>query len=91
MGFKLNFAPANDRGFQRADFKDYNGDACSIQESSLQSVEGDEDGGSCIWLGMNEGTHHQITGDCLARMHLTRDMAREIAGALLRFADTGEL
>jgi hypothetical protein len=91
MRFKLNFAPANDRGFQRADFKDYNGDACSIQESSLQSVEGEEDSGPCIWLGMNKGTHHHITGDCLARMHLTRDMAREIADALLRFADTGEL
>lgn len=89
MSFELQFAPANNRGFARADFKDRNGEACSIQESSLQFVEGDEDGGPCIWLGQNEGTHHR--GHCLARMHLTRDMAREIAAALLRFADTGQL
>jgi hypothetical protein len=82
--FKLEIAPANDRGFLRADFKDYNGNVCSIQESSLATEY-------CLWLGLNEGTHHHVTGDCLARMHLTRDMAREIGNALLRFAETGEL
>lgn len=82
--FKLNFAPANDRGFLRADFKDRNGDACSIQESSLATEE-------CIWLGQNEGTHHHVTGNCMARMHLNRDQAREIGRALLGFAETGKL
>lgn len=87
--FTLHFGPANDRGFTRADFKDRNGEACSMQESSLQYVEGEEDGGPCIWLGQNEGTHHR--GHCLARMHLTQDMAREIGLVLLHFAETGEL
>jgi hypothetical protein len=82
--FKLDFAPANDRGFMRADFKDRNGDACSIQESSLATEE-------CIWLGLNEGTHHHVTGDCLARMHLNREQAGELGRALLGFAKTGKL
>ena len=86
--FKLEFAPANDRGFIRADFKDHNGEDCSMQESSLQYAEPEEDG-ECVWLGQNKGTHHR--GHCLARMHLTREMAREIGIALLHFADTGEL
>jgi hypothetical protein len=81
---KLKFKPANDRGFQRADFKDYNGDACSLQKSSIATKD-------CVWLGQNSGIHHHITGDCMARMHLTRDMARAVAIALLHFADTGEL
>jgi hypothetical protein len=81
---KLKFKPANDRGFLRADFKDRNGEDCSIQQSSIATEE-------CIWLGQNEGTHHHVTGDCMARMHLNRKMAREIGLALLRFADTGEL
>lgn len=81
---KLKFAPANDRGFLRADFKDRNGDAASIQESSLATEE-------CIWLGLNEGTHHHITGDCLARMHLNREQAKAIGFALVRFARNGSL
>jgi hypothetical protein len=82
MSFKLKFAPANNRGFQRADFKDRNGEECSMAASSIATEE-------CVWLGQNEGTHHM--GKCLARMHLDRKMAREIGLALLRFADTGEL
>lgn len=83
MSFKLDFAPT-ERGFLRADFKDrYNAD-CSIQGSSLATED-------CIWLGQNEGTHHHVTGDCMARMHLTREMARELAFVLMRFALSGKL
>lgn len=81
---KLKFKPVNDAGFLRADFKDRDGEDCSIQESSISSER-------CIWLGQNQGTHHYVTCDCLARMHLTRKMAREIGLALLHFADTGRL
>ena len=42
---------ATDRGFLRADFLDANGDACSIQESSVATE-------SMIWLGQNEGHSH---------------------------------
>lgn len=84
--FKLEFAPANDRGFLRADFKDRNGEDCSIQESSIVMPH-------CIWLGQNEGSHIERQGKeyCLARMHLTRDMARTLGAVLLHFAETGEI
>lgn len=70
------------RGFGRGEFRDWNGDECSIQESSIATE-------NLIWLGQNKRTHHM--GDCLARMHLTRDMARALAIELMRFADTGSL
>lgn len=72
------------RGFARGDFTDRDGQACSIQESSLA----DED---CIWLGCNEGAHHHITGDCLARMHLTREQVEALLPLLKTFVETGYL
>lgn len=71
-----------DRGFLRADFVDNNGDACSIQESSLATD-------ACIWLGQNSGTHHG--GKCLARMHLTQAQAKELLPLLVYFAEHGSL
>lgn len=81
--FHLDLQPTN-RGFLHAAFKDRNRIACSIQESSIATEE-------CIWLGCDEGEHHHVTGDCMARMHLTREMAAEIGRALTRFALRGTL
>ena len=39
------------RGFYVADFKDFNNNDCSIQESSLATDD-------CIWLGCKEGRMH---------------------------------
>jgi len=72
------------RGFRRADFKDANGEECSIQKSSSACAD-------LLWLGQNNGSHHPVTGSCLARMHLTREMARRLAVMLGYFADNGEL
>lgn len=85
-GPKLDIKPTN-RGFMRADFRDANGDACSIQESSAMRDEG----GELLWLGQNSGTHHHVTGDCLARMHVDRPMAATLARVLIHFAKTGRL
>lgn len=71
-----------DRGFSRADFADANGDACSIQESSVATEP-------MLWLGQNSGTHH--TGNCLARMHLTQGHVRELLPLLQHFVETGEI
>jgi hypothetical protein len=49
---------------------------CSIQKSALT-------GEHCVWLGIDRPRG--------ARMHLTRQMAEEVAKALLKFAKTGEL
>jgi hypothetical protein len=81
----IELRPANDRGFLRGEFKDRNGDACSIQKSSI----GTED---CIWLGCDHETFHSVTGEaCGARMHLTRDLAAALIPHLQRFVETGEL
>ena len=72
------------RGFQRGEFHDRYGQACSIQESSLASEP-------AIWLGCE---HEQVTaadGPIGARMHLTQAAAKELAECLLAFAATGYL
>ena len=73
-----------ERGFRRADFADLYGAAASIQESSLVTEP-------ALWLGLNEGVHHHVTGDCMARMHLSRDMAAALLLLLQHFVETGEL
>lgn len=79
----LKFDPTN-RGFQRAEFKDRYGKDCSIQESSLATEE-------CIWLGCDHKNTDQAGTPCGARMHLTQEMAAELAVILTRFAATGRL
>ena len=70
----------------RGEFTDYDGESCSIQESSLA----DQDG---LWLGCNHNTKpHHVTGDELApRMHLTKPMAQALIPLLMRFARFGTL
>lgn len=70
------------RGFARADFVDLYGAECSIQDSSLMDEE-------AIWLGCNDGVHHM--GECLARMHLTREMVAELIPILQKFVETGSI
>jgi hypothetical protein len=70
------------RGFARADFKDANGQACSIQDSSVATDD-------MLWLGCDKGEH--VQGECLARMHLTRKQAAALVPLLTRFADTGTI
>ena len=70
------------RGFQRREWADLNGEACSIQESSLATE-------CAIWLGCASGTH--VDGACLARMHLSRVMVKELLPLLQHFAETGRL
>lgn len=72
------------RGFMRAEFVDHYGEACSIQQSSLAEP-------AAIWLGCDTGTHHHVTGKCLARMHLTQEHVLALLPLLQHFADTGEL
>lgn len=63
-------------------FKDRYGAECSIQESSYT----DE---ACLWLGVEEDNSGQAV--LQGRMHLTQDQARELAEALLHFANEGAL
>jgi len=63
MGKQGQMMETTNRGFPVLRFVDADGDACSIQDSSIAERD-------CIWLGRNDQT--------AARMHLTTDMAAEI-------------
>lgn len=86
-----------DRGFGRTEFLDRNGVSCSLQESSLATEE-------AIWLGCNNANPRVlIPGQSWqpvempegfianTRMHLTRDMVRDLLPHLQRFVDEGTL
>ncbi len=75
---------STERGFGRGEFFDFYGEACSVQESSSADQK-------CVWLGCDHETFDHQCRPCGARMHLTREMAREIGEILLRFADSGKL
>ena len=67
-----------ERGFRKGRFVDRYNDPCTIQKSSLATED-------CIWLGRDNGFGEPM------RMHLTREMATDLANMLLYFACTGEL
>jgi len=92
------------RGFAYKDFKDYNGNECTIQKSSLATDD-------AIWLGAkklilqefvafrqpeawktveleNTMEHHFVAND---RMHLTRKQVAKLIPILQKFVDTGDL
>lgn len=73
----------NCRGFELIEFKDANGEECSLQQSSAIDFESDDHSPGCsmLWLGCNEnGKFHM--GDYLSpRMHLTCPMAAELVKA----------
>jgi hypothetical protein len=67
------------RGFARYEFKDFNGENCSLQKSSIVGTL-DCDFVEAIWLGLGD-----------ARMHLTRQQVGNILPVLIRFADSGSI
>lgn len=66
----------------RGKFMDFYGATCSIQTSSIATHE-------CIWVGVE--TTHQGGKLMFGRMHLTREMAKELGAQLLKFGHTGEI
>lgn len=78
------------RGFPRGEFRDRYDSHCSIQKSSLATED-------CIWLGVDrlsadrDGPNAINKGFEGSRMHLSREMARDLIPLLERFARTGEL
>jgi hypothetical protein len=81
-----------ERGFARYDFRDLNGDECSLQKSSMAGTLGSEELISAIWLGCEHETVHEKTGQpCGARMHLTQAQVASLLPVLLHFVMTGEV
>lgn len=73
-----------ERGLRIGHFKDRYEANASIQKSSLAFED-------CIWLGADDIAKAPGCEPQNRRMHLTRDMAGELARVLQKFADTGEL
>ena len=69
---KLKFTQ---RGFPYISFKDFYGERCSLQKSSIATED-------CVWLGVDSET--------LPRMHLTRAQVTKLLPYLQSFAMTGE-
>lgn len=87
------------RGFDITEFTDKYGEKCSLQKSSLATED-------CIWLGISKPKltvfENSSKGNYLvvdmpdnmsvsSRMHLTRDMVKELLPYLQNFVETGEL
>ena len=72
---EIKFAPTN-RGFALAQFKDRNGQDCSLQKSSLAFED-------AIWFG--------VDGEGSNRMHLTSLQVAYLLPYLQHFAETGNL
>lgn len=68
------------RGFRRADFLDSYRSKCSLQKSSIATVD-------LVWLGVDELSD----GKPGERMHIDQELAAELIVALQVFVDTGEL
>jgi hypothetical protein len=93
------------RGFERIDFADANGEACSIQQSS--AIGDDDDaferpGSSMLWLGVNDPVPKVLVQnegwqpvplpeDVLlsGRMHMNREMVIELVVKLRNWLDSG--
>ena len=87
-----------ERGFRIGAFRDLNGEACSVQESSLATEP-------AIWLGADEPRAMALVvnkgwqpvrlpdGSRImpSRMHLTREQVCALLPVLAHFAKTGEV
>lgn len=88
---------ATQRGFARGEFKDRNGEKCSIQKSSIATED-------CIWLGINDCKPQvcvpgegwkpvPFPHDTLftTRMHLNKKQVAALIPLLQRFVETGDV
>jgi hypothetical protein len=85
------------RGFDYTNFADRYNEKCSLQKSSLAFED-------CIWLGVDKPKPMILKKgsgwveyplpdevELNGRMHLTRDMVRELLPHLQKFVETGDL
>lgn len=85
------------RGFDLIEFKDYNGESCSLQKSSIATRD-------VIWLGTEDAKPRLFTPNegwadvpvppntsFTTRMHLTVEQVEALLPFLQRFVATGEI
>lgn len=85
------------RFFDRIDFVDRYGIECSLQKSSLATED-------AVWFGCNDANPKilvhgkgwqpvNLPNDCVmtTRMHLTREMVKELLPHLINFVEIGDI
>lgn len=72
------------RNFGLIEFKDYYEQECSIQKSSLATLD-------ALWIGVDNTGRNLDSKNVNARMHLSRKQVKAMLPVLQHFADTGEL
>lgn len=99
---KLGKLEQTARGFGIIKFRDHNGEACSLQESSAAIYQ--QPGSSCLWLGCDDANPRvmvpgkgwqslEMPWDYLAntRLHLNRKQVRALITHLKQWLETGNL
>ena len=85
---KLGKVERTARGFEVVNFKDFYGDNCSLQMSSLAEYQ--QPGISAVWLGREESDTHSVTGEPLMpRMHLHRKQVEALILVLQSWLEQG--
>jgi hypothetical protein len=84
-----------ERGFQIVNFRDRNGESCSLQQSSaidISAPDGLENAGSSfVWLGCDKNASPYMGHGMSPRMHLDREHVRMLIGHLQHWLETGDL
>jgi hypothetical protein len=81
---------STERGFEIVKFADYNGQPCSLQQSSAIDLEGgDAAGASFIWLGCDKNATPHLGYEMAPRMHLDRDQVILLVTHLQAWLETG--
>lgn len=75
-----------DRGFGIIEFKDQYEQPCSLQKSSIATID-------CIWLGVHTEIDLNTKKELgpAQRMHLTQKQVKELLPYLEKFATTGDI
>lgn len=77
-----------ERGFELIEFKDRNGEPCSLQQSSATDLESDA-GAAFVWLGCERNASPHMGHQLSPRMHLHREQVIELVTHLQAWLETG--
>jgi len=84
---KLGRVRKTNRGFEIIEFCDYNGEACTLQASSLAIYQ--QPGTSAIWLGCENNAKEHLGHTLSPRMHLSYKQVEALMKHLQSWLDRG--
>lgn len=79
-----------ERGFELIEFADYDGVACSLQQSSITDLD-HKAGATALWLGCDKNAPPHLGHEMSPRMHLDRRRVIELVTHLQAWLETGSL